>query len=472
MTSSQITSTTETNANSLLVSAPGKQGNNTPVFSVEQLNRAIKTLVEGQLQLVWVQGEISNFKAHTSGHFYFTLKDNKSQIRAVMFKGHNARMKFRPGDGLEVIIRGRLTVYEPRGEYQIACEMMEPVGAGALQKAFEDLKEKLKKEGLFDPARKRALPLLPKHVALVTSPTGAAIQDMMKVLSRRNKSVRVTLIPTVVQGEGSSDKIILALQMAFQLKDVDAIIVGRGGGSIEDLWAFNIEKLARVIAQSPVPIISAVGHEIDFTIADFVADVRAPTPSAAAEMVVQSQSELLSRIQSLKRMLVMSVQKILKSERQRWDLSHRRLIDPRRRLQDFAIRNDELFGRLQKSVERNLGDLEQRIQFLVQQLPSPQEIISQRKLDLMTLQTRLSNSVAGNLKNYELSLRKWISVLDSLNPLRVLERGFAVVSKQDRVVISAQNLSPGDSLKIRLYKGEAIVEVVSLDQNVTLASPL
>ncbi|HWU44750.1 MAG TPA: exodeoxyribonuclease VII large subunit, partial [Bdellovibrio sp.] len=237
------------------------------VLSIEQLNVQIKQLLEGQIGQVWVRGEISNFKAHTSGHFYFSLKDSKSQITAVMFRGHNSRLKFKPVDGMEVLVRARVSVYEPRGNYQLMCEMMEPVGAGALQKAFEQLKAKLKAEGLFEASRKRTLPHFPGHIAIVTSPTGAAIRDMMNVLSRRAKNIQITVVPTIVQGEGAAPQIIEAFKKAIALPDVDVIIIGRGGGSIEDMWCFNDEELARQIAASPIPVISAVGHEIDFTIA-------------------------------------------------------------------------------------------------------------------------------------------------------------------------------------------------------------
>ena len=273
---------------------PSTESDNVTVYSVEQLNRQIRQLIEGNLGTVWVRGELSNFKAHSSGHFYFSLKDAKSQLTAVMFRGHNSRLKFKPHDGLEVIVRGKVTVYEPRGNYQIVAEMMEPVGAGALQKAYEQLREKLKAEGLFDPKTKRPLPSLPKHVALVTSPTGAAIRDMLNILKRRNPMIEITLVPTNVQGATAAPQICEALKKAYRLPDLDAVIVGRGGGSIEDLWAFNDEALARVIKQSPVPIISAVGHEIDFTIADFVADLFAPTPSASAELVSKSVTYLVS----------------------------------------------------------------------------------------------------------------------------------------------------------------------------------
>src|SRR3984957_18663367 len=269
------------------------------IWSVSDVNKAVKATLESQYKLLWIKGEISNFKPHSSGHFYFSLKDSKAQISAVMFRGFNQGLKFRPQDGLEVIVRGKITVYEPRGNYQIFCELMEPMGAGALQLAFEQLKKKLQAEGLFEAARKRPLPRLPKHVAGVTSPTGAAIRDILNVLGRRFKGLRVTLIPAVVQGDAAPRSVVAAIELACRLPDVDVMIVGRGGGSIEDLWAFNDERVARAIAASRVPTISAVGHEIDFTIADFVADLRAPTPSAAAELVCRNAAEISDRIQML-----------------------------------------------------------------------------------------------------------------------------------------------------------------------------
>jgi len=233
------------------------KSNEPAVLSVEQLNVYIKQLLEGQVGVVWVKGELSNFKAHTSGHFYFSLKDAKSQITAVMFRGNNARLKFKPTDGMEVIVRGRITVYEPRGNYQLMVDMMEPVGAGALQKAFEQLKHKLRTEGLFDAAKKRPIPTFPRHIAIVTSPTGAAIRDILNILSRRAKSINVTVVPTVVQGEAAAPQLREAFKKAVALPGVDAVIIGRGGGSIEDMWCFNDGGLARLIAGSPVTVLSA-----------------------------------------------------------------------------------------------------------------------------------------------------------------------------------------------------------------------
>jgi exodeoxyribonuclease VII large subunit len=389
------------------------------VLSVQQLNLQIKQLVEGSTGVVWVQAEISNFKAHTSGHHYFSLKDKTSQISAVMFRGNNSRLKFRPEDGMEVLVRGRISVYEPRGSYQIVCDLMEPVGAGALQKAFEQLKEKLKKEGLFESARKRAIPAYPRHVAIVTSPTGAAIRDMMNVLGRRARGIQITVIPTLVQGAGAAEQIVAAMKKAWMISEVDVIIVGRGGGSIEDLWAFNDETLARTIVASPVPVISAVGHEIDFTISDFVADLRAPTPSAAAELVAKSSDELMQRVLQMRRLLILSKKRTLDHLKQ--TLTHLRnaLVDPQRKLQDLSQRNDELLMRLDLARSN----------------------LYQRK------KQRLEHKM---------------SLLDSLSPLRVVDRGYALVTKSGQVVKTAQDVIKGDELDIRLSKGSLKVNVESI----------
>ncbi|MGE3973683.1 MAG: exodeoxyribonuclease VII large subunit [Bdellovibrionales bacterium] len=387
------------------------------VYSISELNRLVKNTIESEFPLIWIRGEISNFKPHSSGHFYFSLKDATSQISAVMFKGHNSRLKFRPEDGMEVMIRGRLTVYEPRGSYQVFCELMEPVGAGALQKAFEQLKKKLESEGLFDVKKKRPLPAFPKRVALVTSPTGAAIRDMLNVLTRRCKNLDITLIATAVQGEAAPMEIVKAIELANSvLPAYDVMIVGRGGGSIEDLWAFNTEPVARAIHASKIPTVSAVGHEIDFTIADFVADLRAPTPSAAAELVVKNMSDVLDQLkvfqQRLQHLCLSSIQRRL----ERLQLTSRRLIDPKRKLQDMAIRCDELIDRLKNQWR----------------------YILERK------QSQLGRSM---------------SLLDSLSPLKVIDRGYAIVSLQGKIVKSHKETKANDSLTIRLSDGEVTATV-------------
>lgn len=415
------------------------------ILSVSDVNKAVKTTLESQYRLLWVKGEISNFKAHTSGHFYFSLKDSKAQINAVMFKGFNNGMTFRPKDGMEVIIRGKITVYEPRGNYQIFCELMEPVGAGALQLQFEQLKQKLHAEGLFDPKKKRAIPTLPQHVAVVTSPTGAAIRDILNVLGRRFKGLRVTIIPTVVQGEAAAPKIVAAIQLAQRLPDIDVMIVGRGGGSIEDMWCFNNEAVARAIASARVPVISAVGHEIDFTIADFVADLRAPTPSAAAELVCRNAAEIVDRIALLERNLLRNLRHRFVMLKQKLQHAGQRLVDPKRRLQDLAIRCDELEQRLSMALERQLERKKGRVQLIENRLPAPMHRLVQRK------QARLGELAAK---------------LDAISPLKVLDRGYSIVNKGAEVVRSADSLKAGDQLQIRFAQGKADVEVKGVSNGI------
>lgn len=429
------------------------------VVSVEQLNRQIRGLIEGQFQLVWVKGEISNFKAHSSGHFYFSLKDSKSQIRAVMFRGYNSHLKFRPADGQEVIIRGRVTLYEPRGEYQIAAEMMEPVGAGALQKAFEQLKVKLKAEGLFDLQRKRPIPKLPHHIALVTSPTGAAIQDMLNVLRRRNPLVKITLVPTVVQGETAAPKICEALRAAWTLPDLSVIIVGRGGGSIEDMWCFNDEKLARTIVESPVPVISAVGHEIDFTICDFVSDLRAPTPSAAAELVTTSREELLNQTTGMQKLLLSHFQKRLQKMRGLLTVASRQLVDPKRKLQDLMQRNDELQARLQRSMQQWLRSQSRELSLLMGRIPAPKQMLDFKKQSLQSSSRELSYTFRNLLERRQQNFQEAVSLLNSLSPLRTVERGYAVTLHKEKVLTAANKTKVGDSIRIYLSQGSLEAEV-------------
>lgn len=431
------------------------------VLTVEQLNSQIRKTLEGQFSLIWVQGEISGFKAHSSGHFYFQLKDSKSSIKAVMFRGFNSRLKFKPHDGLEVLIRARVTVYEPRGDYQINVEMMEPVGAGALQKAFEQLKSKLSAEGLFDPAKKRPLPAFPKKMVVVTSPTGAVIQDILNVISRRNKFIEIILVPTIVQGEAAAPAICDAIQKAWKIPDVDVMIVGRGGGSMEDLWCFNDERVARLIAQSPIPIVSAVGHEVDFTIADFVADLRAPTPSAAAELVVKNISDVSDRLTQLQRLLELSWGKVLKQTKLRFQMLGHRLVDPRRRLQELIQRNDELQDRLVLAVRNFFRSLDSRRRLSESRLVSPARVVEKlhhrNQLALNSLNVGMQNLISES----KASLRERMSLLDSLSPLNTVDRGYAIVSKGGKVVKSKEQLKNKDVIEINIANGWIKSEVIS-----------
>lgn len=391
------------------------------VYSVGELNRAIKDQLEGEFQLIWIKGEISNFKPHSSGHFYFSLKDDKAQISAVMFKGFNRHVKFKPADGMEVLVRGKVTVYEPRGSYQIMCEVMEPVGAGALQIAFEQLKAKLQKEGLFDQAKKRKIPEHSQRVAIVTSPTGAAIRDMLNVLGRRMKNLEITIFPCAVQGALAQKEIVKAIEMANKIGGFDVMIVGRGGGSIEDLWAFNEEVVVRAIAGSKIPTVSAVGHEVDFTISDFVADLRAPTPSAAAELISKNADDLAKTLSMQFKALRQSMNKKLQLEKQKLFHVQRQLVDPKRKLQDLILRVDDLSLRVQNAVQKNITFKKQ--QFI-----------------------------------------RWASVLDSLSPLKVLDRGYAIVkNNKDKIIKDATKLKVGEEISVQLLNGKVKASVKSTE---------
>ena len=380
------------------------------VYRVSDLNRKIRQRLEGEFLDIWVQGEISNFKAHGSGHFYFSLKDDQSQINAVMFRGANSKLKFRPKTGMEVLIKGKITVYEPRGNYQVFCQSMEPVGAGALQQGFEQLKEKLQKEGLFSKEHKKPLPTLPRHVVLVTSPTGAAVRDILNVLNRRFKGLKITIVPVQVQGEGAPTSILHGLHQARLIKDADVLIVGRGGGSMEDLWAFNHEGVARAIFNSPIPVVSAVGHEVDFTIADFVADMRAATPSVAAELVVKSVQEFHEELHHLKKRLYISWRQSMGQRRHQVTHLHRRLKDPQRRLEDLTLRCDDVRFRLEQSMARSLKE-----------------------------------------KRTKVTHRG--SMMDSLSPFKVLERGYAVVKVGTNLSQTYKDMRVGDEIQVQLRRG-------------------
>jgi len=430
------------------------------VLTVEALNRLIRGQIESRFTQVWVKGELSNFKAHTSGHFYFSLKDSNSQVRAVMFRGYNAKLKFRPHDGLEVLVRGKVTVFEPRGEYQITCDTMEPVGAGALQKAFEQLKEKLKKEGLFETTKKRVLPPLPRHIAIVTSPTGAAIRDILNILERRARGIDVTIVPTIVQGEAAAPALREAFIKATQLPFVDVIIIGRGGGSIEDMWCFNDEALARLIAQSPIPVISAVGHEIDFTIADFVADVRAPTPSAAAELVIKSADEVLNKVLNLRRLLCISMDRSLKTLKQKLVTINHRLIDPQRRIQDLIQRNDDLRDRLLLASQNFLQRRSEKLSLLSQKLGTPKHILQKKRSLLESHQLRLKMLSDKLITQKKFRLERLMGIMDSMSPLKVVERGYSLITKDSQLIKSTTQVQKGDLIEILVSDGKIKAEVL------------
>jgi exodeoxyribonuclease VII large subunit len=435
------------------------------ILSVSDVNKAVKGTLESNYKLIWVKGEISNFKPHSSGHFYFSLKDSKAQISAMMFKGANSGLKFKPHDGLEVIVRGRVSVYEPRGTYSINCELMDPVGAGALQLAFDQLKKKLELEGLFKPERKRPIPLLPRHVAVVTSQTGAAIRDILNVLGRRFKGLRVTVIPAIVQGDQCPGSVVAGIELAQRLGDVDVMIVGRGGGSIEDMWGFNDERVARAIFASKIPVISAVGHEIDFTIADFVADLRAPTPSAAAELVVKNAAEIHEQILNFKRRLWRAYQHQMEMYRQRVFQLSKRLVDPKRRLADLTQRCDELSERLEGAMDRYVEKRAQQIKLLMTRLPSPLEQIYRTRQALSIIQTRMEAFWLRTYESKSARIAALLSVLDSLSPAKVVARGFSITRKAGALVREVSQLKKGDEVEIEFVnQGKALARIESIQK--------
>jgi len=394
----------------------------THILTVTQLTAHIKSLLEGSFPDVWVEGEISNLSIPQSGHAYFTLKDQQSQIRAVLFRSSQRFLKFTLQHGMQVICRGRVSVYEPRGEYQIILDYIEPKGVGALQLAFEQLKARLEKEGLFELDHKKPLPVLPRRIGIITSPSGAAIRDMLRVIKRRHPKMQILIYPVPVQGVEAAPAIVEALNYFNREQNVDVLIAGRGGGSLEDLWAFNEESVARAIYASTLPVISAVGHETDYTIADFVSDLRAPTPSAAAEMVVESEENFRVGIGALESRLVRSIRQILEQVRSSLRENMRILGDPRRALEQFSQRLDDLVHRMAMEIGHRV------------------------RRD----RARFAALTAG---------------LDHLNPLAILARGYSITRKypSGTVLKDAAEVNVGDSLSTKLHNGVVFSRVERRD---------
>ena len=438
-------------------------------LSVSELTADVRAALESRFASVWVEGEISNFKASAAGHWYFTLKDEGAQLRASCFRNVNARIRFRPLDGLLVRLRGRLSVYDPRGEYQIGVVSIEPVGAGALRVAFEQLKEKLAREGLFDEELKRPLPMLPRRVAVVTSPTGAAVRDILNVLSRRTRTVDIVLAPTLVQGNGAARAIAQALALVNELQAralregnanelVDVIIVGRGGGSAEDLWAFNEEIVARAIRASAIPVISAVGHETDFTIADFAADLRAPTPSAAAEIVAQQEDAIAFHLENLSNSLAQAARYRLLEARQALHeaASSSAFDDVRRRLRLAQQATDEAAHRLEKSARRAVQLAARRAEAVSAQLSavSVNNRLAKARLRCLELTAQRNDAMKSRLAGERARLGQAVATLDAMSPLEVLRRGYAVaLNEQGKLLRDARDVKPQTPVRVRLARG-------------------
>jgi exodeoxyribonuclease VII large subunit len=427
------------------------------VITVSQLNKSIRGLLEKSYPFLWVKGEISNLKIPSSGHLYFTLKDSGGQVRSVMFRGFAQALKFRPEDGMEVLVRCRVTVYEPRGDYQLFCEVMEPVGFGALQVAFEKLKAQLQKEGLFDVARKKSMPAFPSRIGIITSPTGAAIRDMLNVLSRRfGGGLDITILPCSVQGEKAPGEIAQAIQQAHKMgtSRFDVLIIGRGGGSLEDLWAFNTEVVARAVSNCSIPTISAVGHEVDFTICDFVADLRAPTPSAAAELVVKNKADLQERLRLVARQLTQQMLKKIQLAKSHAEGTAKRLIDPKRRLQDLMLRSDEWTERLLQAMQRFLADSELQVKFLLERMGTPERHLELAVQRLVYAEERLQLGMNRSLEQRKTVFSGLVSLFNGLSPLEVLGRGYSIVKKEDQIIKSPKQVKAGDVVQITLSGGE------------------
>lgn len=433
------------------------------IYTVSELTDRIQELLEGEFPEVIVEGEISNLRPSASGHLYFTLKDEKAQIKAILFQGSLRFLKFRPENGHHVLCWGKISLYKPRGEYRLIVEYIEPKGIGALQLAFEQLKRRLEQEGLFDPSRKRPLPLLPRRIGIVTSPTGAVIRDMLKILKRRFENLEILIYPVRVQGEGAAQEIAEGIEYLGRYGEVDVIIVARGGGSLEDLWAFNEEIVARCIYNSPVPVISAVGHETDYTISDFVADLRAPTPSAAAEMVVKQKEELIEKITQLQKRLENRILSLILLKEESLKRLSERLKDPRKKLMENNQKLEDLTKRLMRNISKLLHLYRNRLEGINRLLitHSPEKRLTFLERQLSQLSSSLKTAMSNTLRQKEEKLKIFMGKLDALSPLSILKRGYSITWLLPKNIIVKDSLQvmKGDLVRITLAQGELKCEV-------------
>ena len=437
--------------------------NDTEIISVSEVNNLAKGLLERDLSNVWIQGEISSFTAHGSGHWYFTIKDKKSSLSCVMFKFENQNILFEPKVGDELLLNGNISIYAPSGRYQFNVKHIEVFGEGALLKAFEELKAKLQKEGLFEIENRQAIPPLPRSVAVITSETGAVFRDIINVLRRRSPFIKLTLIESQVQGRNADLDITNAISRANNFSDFDLIILARGGGSIEDLWCFNMESVARAIAESKLPIISAIGHETDFTISDFVSDLRAPTPSAAAEIISQQHSNLFDGFDRLKDLIINllsnnieSLKNTLKNETSLLRHPDSRLREASQKLDNFELRMKDLLINIslasKGSLERNISALKES---------SPLTLITSLQNKVAMNSVSLNNNINVNIEEKKRNYLKNISTLEAVSPLSVLSRGYSIISDEDEsVVTSSSQLKMKQKIKAKLREGQILAEVI------------
>lgn len=500
-------SSSQTDSHSTLAKRPVKD-----IYVVSRLVREARAVIEGSFPLVWVEGEISNLAMPASGHIYFTLKDEAAQVRCAMFKGRNRQLRFVPENGMQVLLRVRLTLYEGRGEFQLVVEHMEEAGSGALQRAYEALKHRLGEEGLFDEAHKKPLPSLAKSIGVVSSPNGAAVHDILTVLKRRFPAAQVILYPVAVQGTGSAEQIAEAIALADKRQECDVLIVGRGGGSLEDLWSFNDERVARALFACSIPIISAVGHEIDFTIADFVADVRAATPSAAAELAVPGVADYLQKLQTQYRRLNLLMTHYLQNEQHHLRYLKQRLPQPQMMISQQMQTIDRLDQQRHRIWQHALDKRRQRLQYLTVRLKHPQSKIDNQKLRLSGLQQRLNRAIEqrqglqqkqfskllqrfsshapspriieqqNRLKQLQsrlyneikqcvplraLKLQQQIRTLSAVSPLNTLERGYSITTTLEtgKVITHAQQVELGEHVLVRLQQGQLTCQVQEINND-------
>jgi exodeoxyribonuclease VII large subunit len=427
------------------------------IYTISRLNREVKTLLEG-FPLLWIEGEISNFKSYSSGHWYFSLKDEASQVSCAMFRGKNMLTRVQPRDGMLVQVRARVTLYEPRGNYQIIIEHMEEAGEGALRRQFEELKQKLLKEGLFDTEHKQPIPEHPHCLGVITSPSGAVIHDILTTLKRRFPALPVILYPVAVQGENSADEIVAAFKKAQQRNECDVLILARGGGSLEDLWSFNEEKVARAIYDCTIPVVSGVGHEVDITIADFVADQRAPTPTGAAELISPDQYTWLQQLKNTVNRLTYLMHSGLQQRQQQLGWLNKQLVHPGQRLQEIAQRLDELQARQFRAQQNQLRHVQANITALAAQLYqyNPAHRLKQQSEKHHQLRQRLHNSMQQQLHQARQKFTHVAHSLDTVSPLATLHRGYAIVTPEgsEHILRSSIKVDQGDNIVARLDEGK------------------
>jgi len=443
------------------------------IYTVAELTERIRELLEKHYRSVWVQGEVSNLRHAPSGHLYFTLKDDASQIRCVMFKIQSRFLKFRLEDGLKIVAWGRLTVYSLRGEYQLILDTMEPLGLGSLMLAFEQLKARLEGEGLFDRSRKKAVPSFPSSVGLVTSPRGAAVLDMIRIMRRRFPGINILVSPTSVQGDRAPGEIVQAIERLCASEEVDVIVVGRGGGSVEDLWAFNDERVVRAVAGCPLPTVSAVGHETDVTLTDFAADLRASTPSAAAELLVPDKRDLQEGVLHLAARLKNAMRGTLSTTRESVNQALRRLHDPRRQIEERRLSADDLTMRLSRAANRTLTAFRAELEAVAQRLRPDhlRRITGTAAEECSSLRERLVRAMQQDLKDGRNLAEALSTRLDALSPLAVLSRGYSITLRADSgaVVTDSRSMQAGDDVRVRLHRGTLSCRVTGTEEPEELA---